>query len=150
MYTIFSIEPKLKHCLKNYRILGSRRGGIKEFSLIEGKTICSGERQVAHLKNISPPFQGSKSKPTDVFPRMLSWILPDLAGLNAKRQNSSTRESIKTDSGSGFPSNATLVWIFYSVTATCFGWFITLLITFMPLCQIVSKKWLMPWYRAFH
>jgi hypothetical protein len=24
-------------------------------------------------------------------------------------------------SGSGFPSNATLVWIFYSVTATCFG-----------------------------
>jgi hypothetical protein len=23
--------------------------------------------------------------------------------------------------GSGFPSNATLVWIFYSVTATCFG-----------------------------
>jgi hypothetical protein len=26
-----------------------------------------------------------------------------------------------TRSGSGFPSNATLVWIFYSVTATCFG-----------------------------
>jgi hypothetical protein len=25
-----------------------------------------------------------------------------------------------TRSGSGFPSNATLVWIFYSVTATCF------------------------------
>jgi hypothetical protein len=24
-------------------------------------------------------------------------------------------------SGSGFPSNATLFWIFYSVTATCFG-----------------------------
>jgi hypothetical protein len=24
-------------------------------------------------------------------------------------------------SGSGFPSNATLIWIFYSVTATCFG-----------------------------
>jgi hypothetical protein len=24
-------------------------------------------------------------------------------------------------SGSGFPCNATLVWIFYSVTATCFG-----------------------------
>jgi hypothetical protein len=26
-----------------------------------------------------------------------------------------------TRSGSGFPSNATLVWIFYSLTATCFG-----------------------------
>jgi hypothetical protein len=26
-----------------------------------------------------------------------------------------------TRSGSGFPSNATLVWIFYLVTATCFG-----------------------------
>jgi hypothetical protein len=26
-----------------------------------------------------------------------------------------------TRSGSGFPSNWTLVWIFYSVTATCFG-----------------------------
>jgi hypothetical protein len=26
-----------------------------------------------------------------------------------------------TRSGSGFPSNATLFWIFYSVTATCFG-----------------------------
>jgi hypothetical protein len=26
-----------------------------------------------------------------------------------------------TRSASGFPSNATLVWIFYSVTATCFG-----------------------------
>jgi hypothetical protein len=26
--------------------------------------------------------------------------------------------------GSGFPSNATLVWIFYSVTATCFGYWI--------------------------
>jgi hypothetical protein len=26
-----------------------------------------------------------------------------------------------TSSGSGFPSNATLFWIFYSVTATCFG-----------------------------
>jgi hypothetical protein len=26
-----------------------------------------------------------------------------------------------TRSGSGFPSNGTLVWIFYSVTATCFG-----------------------------
>jgi hypothetical protein len=26
-----------------------------------------------------------------------------------------------TRSGSGFPSNATLVWIFYSVTDTCFG-----------------------------
>jgi hypothetical protein len=28
---------------------------------------------------------------------------------------------LNTTSGSGFPSNVTLFWIFYSVTATCFG-----------------------------
>jgi hypothetical protein len=43
-------------------------------------------------------------------------------------------------SGSGFPSNATLVWIFYLVTATCFG-----------LMTIFRRKFppgIVHWYRT--
>jgi hypothetical protein len=40
-----------------------------------------------------------------------------------------------TRSGSGFPSNATLVWISYSVTVTCFG----LIIIFIPKLVAVTE-----------
>jgi hypothetical protein len=48
-------------------------------------------------------------------------------------------------SGSGFPSNATLVWIFYSVTATCFGLMtIGYWIKYSNQCCVIRKPWTWP------
>jgi hypothetical protein len=84
-----------------------------QFSLLCG--ICDGHEVLGLVSHLRDTLTGDATI-SPVFPTCFYWLCPKkmrfFLGLGSLYV-------IITRSGSGFPSNATLVWIFYLVTATC-------------------------------
>jgi hypothetical protein len=78
-----------------------------------------GEESMSRSRKVQTHRNREEAKQMKSKAKSMLIILFDIKGINLKV--GCLHPVACTRSGSGFPSNATLVWIFYSVTATYFG-----------------------------